>query len=158
MALTADLLFPGRTIASRHRDRVDRLLEQSIASIEGVEVARRGSRAVSDHDRPEDVEDVPTVACSRCDRQWELSYELDDLHAGNRAFEQFALDHERHTGHYPDDVTPWLVTCRQCPDGEQFLAERPARRWASTHARHTRHDVQLHDPDGNESVIESERE
>ncbi|MFB6132867.1 MAG: hypothetical protein ABEJ44_05620 [Halanaeroarchaeum sp.] len=108
---------------------------------------------VSDDDLPEEPDDVPTVACSRCGRKWDLTYELEDLRAGNRAVEQFALDHERHTGHYPDDVTPWLVTCQHCPDGEQFLAERPARRWARTHARHTRHDVLVREPHGDETVV-----
>lgn len=106
---------------------------------------------------PDDLDEVPTVSCSRCDRQWNLAYELDELRAGNRAVEQFALDHERHTGHYPDDVTPWIVTCKRCPDGEQFLSERPARRWATTHARHTGHDVDLRAPDGNEIVISPKR-
>jgi len=90
---------------------------------------------------------TPTVTCTRCDETWRLDYELDDLQVGNRAVEQFALDHHRHTGHFPDGVTPWLAECRHCPGAEQFLAERPARRWAETHARHTRHDVSLrHDP------------
>ncbi|MDY7082357.1 MAG: hypothetical protein SXQ77_08140, partial [Halobacteria archaeon] len=79
--------------------------------------------------------------------------------AGNDALEQFAIDHYRHTGHYPDDVTPWMVSCQQCPAGEQFLAERPARRWANTHARHTSHSVALRhgdysDDNDNEEVIE----
>ena len=89
------------------------------------------------------VDNKPTIACSRCDREWDLDYELDELHAGNGAIEQFALDHRQHTGHFPDDVTPWLAECRRCPGHEAFLAERPARRWAETHARHTRHDVVL---------------
>mgnify|MGYP006875056414 FL=1 len=89
---------------------------------------------------------VPTVTCTLCGRTWDLDYELAELHAGNRAVEQFALDHERHTGHFPDDVTPWLVDCRQCPDGEQFLEERPARRWAKAHVRHTNHTVALQPP------------
>jgi len=97
--------------------------------------------------------DAPTVSCSRCDREWDLSYELDDLQAGNRALEQFALDHERHTGHFPDGVSPWVVDCRHCPGGEAFLAERPARRWAETHARHTRHPVTLAHEDGGESTV-----
>lgn len=92
---------------------------------------------------PDDVDDTPTVTCTRCDRTWNLEFELDDLHAGNQAMEQFALDHKRHTGHFPDEVSPWIVACRRCPDGEEFLAERPARRWAETHARHTRHEVTL---------------
>ena len=90
---------------------------------------------------------VPTVSCSQCGREWELSFELEDLSAGNRAVEQFALDHERHTGHFPDDVTPWIVECQQCPDGEQYLEERPARRWARVHARHTTHAVELQPPE-----------
>ncbi|KTG09590.1 hypothetical protein AUR64_13030 [Haloprofundus marisrubri] len=96
-----------------------------------------------DHDapRPADVDDTPTIHCTRCDRRWDLDYELDELNVGNQSFEQFALDHHRHTGHFPDDVTPWVVSCRRCPDGEQFLSERPARRWAETHARHTSHAV-----------------
>ncbi|MBB6646563.1 hypothetical protein [Halobellus ruber] len=89
---------------------------------------------------------VPTVACTQCGRAWDLDYELEELYAGNRAVEQFALDHERHTGHFPDDVTPWIVECRQCPDGEQYLEERSARRWAETHARHTNHTVELQPP------------
>ncbi|SDN03113.1 hypothetical protein SAMN04487949_3231 [Halogranum gelatinilyticum] len=98
---------------------------------------------------------TPTVTCRRCDREWELNYELDELRAGNRAFEQFALDHLRHTGHFPDDVTPWTADCQQCPSGDQFLAERPARRWAETHARHTRHSVVV--GHGDEStLVESE--
>lgn len=103
-----------------------------------------------DPEHPRDEEDridsVPTVACSRCGREWDLAYELDELHAGNQAVEQFAMDHERHTGHFPDDVTPWIADCRQCPDGEEYLSERPARRWAETHARHTRHEVALRPP------------
>jgi len=106
-------------------------------------------------DNPADPADgsperTPTVACSRCDRQWDLGYELEELHAGNSAVEQFAMDHYRHTGHYPDDVTPWEVDCRECPQGEQFLSERPARRFAKTHARHTDHGVELTTPE-NES-------
>jgi hypothetical protein len=98
-------------------------------------------------DRAADVESsVPTVTCSRCNRAWDLNFELEELHAGNRAVEQFALDHERHTGHFPDAVTPWIVECRQCPDGEQYLEERPARRWAKGHARHTNHAVELQPP------------
>ena len=98
-------------------------------------------------DEGEPVETTPTVSCSRCGSEWDLAYELDELHAGNRAVEQFAMDHHRHTGHYPDDVTPWLVACRECPEREQFLAERPARRFARTHARHTSHTVEVDDPE-----------
>jgi hypothetical protein len=91
----------------------------------------------------EPVDDTPTITCSRCDRTWELTYELETLYAGNQAFEQFALDHKRHTGHFPDDVSPWLVDCQQCRDEDAYLDERPARRWAETHARHTGHPVDL---------------
>jgi hypothetical protein len=97
---------------------------------------------------------TPTVTCSRCNREWDLDFELDELRAGNRAVEQFALDHERHTGHFPDDVTPWLVDCRRCPDGDSYLSRRPARRWARTHARHTGHEVELCPPEqaGTETI------
>lgn len=105
---------------------------------------------------PEDPMDVPTVTCSRCDRSWELAYELDELKVGNRALERFALDHRRHTGHFPDDVTPWIADCRNCPDEELFLSEQPARRWAETHVRHTRHDVSVQAPSADaDEVISS---
>ena len=107
-----------------------------------------------DSDPPEDVDDVPTVTCSRCDREWDLAYELDELEVGNRAVEKFALDHRRHTGHFPDDVTAWTVDCRQCPGGERFLAERPARRWAETHARHTGHALGVRHGDAEETLVE----
>jgi len=103
---------------------------------------------------PEDVDDVPTVTCSRCDREWDLAHELDELEVGNRAVEKFALDHRRHTGHFPDDVTAWTVDCRQCPGGERFLAERPARRWAETHARHTGHALSVRHGDAEETLVE----
>ena len=108
-------------------------------------------------DTPDEPEErLPTVTCSRCDRTWTLSFELEELHAGNRAVEQFALDHQRHTGHFPDGVTPWLVECQQCPAGDRYLEERPARRWARTHARHTTHTVAVESPDGTrESIDES---
>lgn len=98
----------------------------------------------------------PTVSCARCGRTWDLDHELNNLHVGNRAVEQFALDHERHTGHYPDDLTPWIVQCQHCPDGKQFLSERPARRRATTHARHTRHIVRLDGPDETNDVVSPE--
>jgi len=98
-------------------------------------------------DSPDDPDRVPTVTCSQCDRSWALDHELDELQAGNRALEQFALDHHRHTGHYPDDVTPWVVACRHCVQREQFLGEPPARRWAKTHARHTGHEVAFRPPE-----------
>ncbi len=103
---------------------------------------------------PGDVDDIPTVTCSRCDREWNLAYELDELQVGNRAVEKFALDHRRHTGHFPDDVTPWTVDCRQCPDGERFLGERPARRWAETHARHTGHALSVRHGDDEPTTVE----
>lgn len=102
-----------------------------------------------------DVDDTPVVACSRCNREWDLAYELDELHAGNQALEQFALDHHRHTGHFPDGVTPWRVDCEQCPDQEQFLAERPARRWAKAHARHARHAVVVRHGDDEDERVET---
>ncbi len=94
-----------------------------------------------------DIDDTPTIRCSRCDDSWSLDYELDEMQMGNQAVERFALDHHRHTGHFPDDVTPWVVDCRQCPDSDQFLSETPARRWAETHVRHTRHTVTVAVPD-----------
>lgn len=97
--------------------------------------------------------DTPTLTCSRCNHSWDLSHELEELQAGNRAAEQFALDHHRHTGHYPDGVTPWTVSCRRCPEGDRFLAERPATRFARTHTRHTGHAVDLRSPDGEEAVL-----
>ena len=103
---------------------------------------------------PDDVDDAPTVACSRCDREWDLEYELEELRAGNQALEQFALDHERHTGHFPDGVSPWVAACRRCPGREAFLSERPARRWARAHARHTRHAVRLRHGEETEATVE----
>lgn len=101
----------------------------------------------------DDIDDLPTVTCSRCGHEWDLAYELDVRHAGNDALEQFALDHHRHTGHFPDDVTPWVVECRQCPQGDQYLSERPARRFAETHARHTGHELTIsHEPDEGETI------
>jgi hypothetical protein len=108
---------------------------------------------------PDAVDDVPTVSCTRCDSEWSLAYELDDLQVGNRAIEQFALDHRRHTGHFPDEVTPWVAACRHCPDSETFLSEDPARRWARTHVRHTDHEVALTDPESDDpSVVEADPE
>ena len=117
-----------------------------------------------DPDRPEAAIDAdaadntPTVTCSQCDRTWELEYELDSLYAGNQAFEQFALDHKRHTGHFPDDVTPWIADCNRCPAAERYLDEGPARRWAETHARHTSHPVGLtHTPSDVAVTVTAER-
>ena len=91
----------------------------------------------------EPVDDAPTVACERCGREWTLEYELDELRVGNQAVEQFALDHRRHTGHFPDDVSTWRAECRHCPEGAKRLGETPARRWAEVHARHTGHAVDI---------------
>lgn len=101
----------------------------------------------------ENVDDLPTITCSQCDREWDLAYELEDLRVGNQAVEQFALDHKRHTGHFPDDVMPWVAGCRQCPDGDEFLSEYPARRWAEVHARHTRHDVAIHHSSKDDPIV-----
>jgi hypothetical protein len=104
----------------------------------------------SDPDAPEDL---PTVSCDRCDREWDLAHELDDLQVGNRALEQFALDHHRHTGHFPDEVATWRADCRRCTESVQRLDEHATRRWAETHARHTRHAVALHPADGKGTTV-----
>lgn len=91
----------------------------------------------------DDVEDVPTVSCARCDREWDLEYELEEMSVGNLAVEQFALDHRRHTGHFPDGISTWDADCRHCPEAVQRLEQQAARRWAETHARHTRHTVAI---------------
>ena len=95
----------------------------------------------SDGERP--PTDPPTISCSQCQQTWTVEYELEELHAGNSALEQFAMDHQRHTGHFPDEVTPFVVDCTQCPATEQYLTRRPAERFAETHARHTGHTVEL---------------
>jgi hypothetical protein len=107
----------------------------------------RGPPAAGD-----DIDDTPTVSCSRCGREWDLDYELDDLEIGNQALEQFALDHQRHTGHFPDGLTPWIATCQRCPERVERLAESAARRWAETHARHTRHTVAV-ETDGEQRAL-----
>jgi hypothetical protein len=106
-------------------------------------------------DRPPStvVDDAPSVTCTRCDGEWDLTYELDELALGNQAPEQFALDHKRHTGHFPDGVTTWRAICRHCPEGSEHLAERGARRWADTHARHTRHAVEIRHGESELQVI-----
>ena len=105
----------------------------------------------------DDPDRVPTVSCTRCNREWRLDYELEDRQAGNAAVEQFALDHHRHTGHFPDGVEPWRAACRHCPEETAHLRERPAERWARTHARHTRHAVALRHADGETvTVVEPE--
>ncbi len=106
---------------------------------------------------PDAIDDTPTVTCSQCDDEWDLGYELDTLRVGNRAIERFALDHKRHAGHFPDDVRPWTAACDRCPDGEEFLTERPAKRWAETHARHTGHPVSVSGADGPTTTVEVER-
>ncbi|MCU4799974.1 hypothetical protein OB920_06280 [Halobacteria archaeon HArc-gm2] len=94
-----------------------------------------------------------TVSCERCDREWDLSDELQAV--GNQAFEQFALDHRRHTGHFPDSVETWRASCRNCPEEAERLDEGAVHRWAETHARHTRHDVEIRHATAEEvSVVE----
>jgi hypothetical protein len=95
---------------------------------------------------PKGADPAPTISCSTCGETWDLSFELDELHAGNRALEQFALDHFRHTGHYPDNVAPWTASCQQCPAEERYLERRPAQRFGETHARHARHSVVVESP------------
>lgn len=103
----------------------------------------------------ESAANVPTVSCSRCGETWTLSHELDELGLGNGALEAFAIDHREHTGHYPDDVRPWVADCRHCPDGVERIDETAARRWATSHARHTGHGVDL-DGDGSTERVMSE--
>jgi hypothetical protein len=104
-------------------------------------------------DPPADVDDTPTVACERCGREWDLGYELDDLGIGNQAVEQFALDHKRHTGHYPDGVAPWIADCRHCPESVERLSKSAARRWAETHARHTSHESDVGRANDDETTV-----
>lgn len=99
---------------------------------------------------PADVDDIPTISCERCGREWDLGFELDALSVGNQAVEQFALDHHRHTGHFPDGVSTWQADCQQCPERSEHLLENAATRWARTHARHTRHSVELQHADRSE--------
>ncbi|MFB6308944.1 MAG: hypothetical protein ABEH35_06405 [Haloarculaceae archaeon] len=107
---------------------------------------------------PDDIDDTPTVTCSRCDREWALDYELDELQVGNQAVEQFALDHHRHTGHFPDGVSTWLAECRQCPEREQRLSEGGVARWARTHARHTHHAVAIEHAGEQKRVVTADGE
>ena len=100
-----------------------------------------------------EIDDTPTVSCERCDREWDLAYELDDMGVGNQAVEQFALDHQRHTGHFPDGVATWRATCRNCPEMVERLSEHGVDRWARTHVRHTRHRVELHHATDDETTI-----
>ena len=105
---------------------------------------------------PDEIDDVPTVSCTTCGREWDLSHELDELEVGNQAVEQFALDHMQHTGHYPDSVSTWRAVCRNCPEGAERLSERGVSRWAETHARHTRHSVEVRPAteDGDVTVVD----
>lgn len=102
---------------------------------------------------PEEIDDTPTITCERCGRAWDLAYELDEMAVGNLAVEQFALDHQRHTGHFPDGISTWQAICRNCPEEIQRLEEDAARRWAETHARHTRHMVTLEHADSEEKTL-----
>ncbi|WP_309221791.1 hypothetical protein [Halorussus sp. MSC15.2] len=97
--------------------------------------------------------DAPTISCQRCDRTWDLSTEFEELGVGNHAVEQFALDHERHTGHFPDDVSTWRATCRNCTEVVERLARDAATRWAETHVRHTRHAVELSHAGSDETTL-----
>lgn len=106
---------------------------------------------------PDEVDDVPTISCSRCGREWELEYELDELRVGNQAVEQFALDHQRHTGHFPDDVSTWVADCLRCPERIERLTQDGAFRWGRTHARHTGHDVEVTHADEMPTIIEGKR-
>ena len=102
-----------------------------------------------------DPADAPTISCERCDREWDLAREFDQLGVGNHAVEQFALDHKRHTGHFPDDVTTWVAECRRCPEASEHLVRHAAERWANSHARHTRHSVEIqHGFDDETTVVE----
>ena len=106
----------------------------------------------------DEIDDVPTISCTTCGREWDLSHELDELEVGNQAVEQFALDHAQHTGHYPDGVATWRAVCRHCPEGAERLSEHGVSRWAKTHARHTRHTVEVRPAaeDGDVTVVEGE--
>lgn len=108
----------------------------------------------ADRSPAEDHDPDLTVSCARCDREWDLSAELDAV--GNQAFERFALDHRQHTGHFPDDVATWRAVCRNCPEDAERLEKRAAHRWAETHARHTRHAVEVrHATDDAVEVVEN---
>lgn len=106
-------------------------------------------------DDPADIDefDAPTVNCTRCDCKWDLTQEFEELGVGNHAIEQFALDHKRHTGHFPDDITTWHATCRHCPEEVERLAQDATARWAETHARHTRHSIEIRHARSDETTI-----
>ncbi|WP_128475792.1 hypothetical protein [Halorussus pelagicus] len=97
--------------------------------------------------------DAPIVTCERCDREWDLAEEFADLGVGNHAVEQFALDHRRHTGHFPDEIATWRAVCRHCPEETERLASDAATRWAETHARHTRHAVEIRHARSDETTL-----
>ena len=101
----------------------------------------------------DDEFDAPTVTCERCDREWDLSEKFEDLGVGNHAVEQFALDHRRHTGHFPDEIATWRAVCRNCPEEAERLASDAATRWAETHARHTRHAVEIRHARSDEATL-----
>lgn len=101
--------------------------------------------------------DAPTISCQRCDREWDLSTEFEKLGVGNHAVEQFALDHQRHTGHFPDGIATWRAICRNCPEEAERLSNDGVTRWAETHVRHTRHAVEIHHARSDETtLVESE--
>jgi hypothetical protein len=100
-----------------------------------------------------DPEEAPTVTCQRCDQTWDLAREFENLGVGNHAVEQFALDHRRHTGHFPDEIRTWRAKCRHCPEEAERLASDAATRWAETHARHTRHEVEIRHAHGDETTV-----
>ncbi len=103
-------------------------------------------------DASDDPGNAPTVSCRRCGREWDLGDELDAV--GNSAFEQFALDHRRHTGHFPDGIATWRAVCRHCPERAERIEESGVRRWARTHARHTDHAVDIEGSDGESTLVE----
>jgi len=107
---------------------------------------------------PDEIDDTPTITCERCDRAWDLEYELTELAVGNQAIQQFALDHHRHTGHYPDGIATWQASCRQCPETVERLEESAAKRWAETHARHTRHSVAIEHGEDEQTVVTAPEE
>lgn len=100
-----------------------------------------------------DSDEAPTVTCRRCDQTWDLAREFEDLGVGNHALEQFALDHKRHTGHFPDEIRTWRAKCRNCPEEAERLAADAANRWAETHARHTRHEVEVRHARDDETTV-----
>jgi hypothetical protein len=117
--------------------------------------SRPGAQGDEPPESGSDRDDAPTVSCTRCGAEWDLSHELDELRVGNQALEQFALDHKRHTGHFPDDVSTWRAVCLRCPEGVERLSEDAAHRWAETHARHTRHGVEVrHASDDEPTLVE----